>query len=120
LRVDGAGYSIRPASDMPFANNLERDLHFERHGPALGAKSAIEYEVMADTFMTRPLTLTMRECIRPNQTDRVRINVANHHFGVGVVASAVIQTYYIAPLHRVIRRGGIAQFFDYECKRTDL
>lgn len=105
---------------MPFANADERAMHFQRHGREFGAGTELEYEQMADAFMISPLTLTMRECIRPNRTDRVRINIANNHFGVGVVASAVIRTFYVVPLHKVIRRGGIVALFNYECARTDI
>jgi len=105
---------------MPFANTQQRDMHFARHGHEFGAADALQYEQLADAFMIMPLAITMRECIRPNGTDRVRINVANKHFGVGVVSSNVIQTYYIVPLRKLIRRGGVAQFFQYECGRTDL
>jgi len=50
----------------------------------------------------------------------VRLNIANKHFGVAIVQSEIILTYYIAPLHKVIRRGGITAFLTYECSRTDL
>ena len=105
---------------MPFANAEERSLHFARHGHEFAASDALQYEGMADAFMAAPMTITTRECIRPNQTHRVRLNVANKHFGVAVVQSEIILTYYIVPLHKVIRRGGIATFFTYECSRTDL
>jgi len=105
---------------MPFANAFERDIHFKKHGSDFGAATEIQYEQMADAFMTAPLTLTMRQCVRPNGTDRVRINIANKHFGVGAVASAIIQTYYIVPFHRYVRRNGIVGFFNYECARTDI
>lgn len=105
---------------MPFANDQERALHFKRHGHEFQAANALEYENMADAFMTAPLAITMRECVRPNGTDRVRINIANKHFGVGVVQSEIVQTFYIVPMHKVIRRGGIVAFHNYECARTDL
>jgi hypothetical protein len=105
---------------MPFANDEERDLHYKRHGHEFGAANALQYEGMADAFLSGPLTITMRECIRPNGTDRVRINIANKHFGVGVVHSQIVQTFFIVPLHKVIRRGNIVEFYNFECQRTDL
>jgi len=105
---------------MPFANAFERDIHFKKHGSAFGATTEIQYEQMADAFMVVPLVLTMRQCIRPNGIDRVRINIANKHFGVGAVASLIIKTYYIVPFHRYVRRNGIVGFFNYECARTDI
>jgi hypothetical protein len=82
------------ASQMPFANVLERDIHFKKYGHEFGATDELQYEEMADNFMVAPLTLTMRECTRPNGTDRVRLNIANKHFGVGVVASPIVRTFY--------------------------
>jgi len=105
---------------MPFANAEERSTHFARHGHEFGASDEVQYEGMADAFMVAPMTITTRECVRPNQTHRVRLNIANKHFGVAIVQSEIILTYYIAPLHKVIRRGGIAAFLTYECARTDL
>ena len=105
---------------MPFANAQELAMHFERHGHEFGATTEVQYEMMADAFMVAPMTITTRECVRPNGTHRVRLNVANKHFGVAVVAAGIILTFYIVPLHKIIRRGGIANFFVYECARTDI
>lgn len=95
-------------------------MHFEKHGHEFGATSAVEYETMAEAFMVAPMTLTMRECIRPNGTHRLRLNIFNKHFGVGVVQSTIVMTFYIVPLHQLIRRGGPGAFFEHECARTDL
>lgn len=105
---------------MPFANAEERALHFARHGSALGAATELDYETMAETFMTSPMTITTRECFRQNGIDRLRINVANRHFAVAVVVSDTIRTYYVVPSHKIFRRGGVAQFFSHECARIDV
>jgi hypothetical protein len=105
---------------MPFASAFERAIHFKKHGHEFGAATELQYEQMADTFMVAPMALTVRECVRPNGTDRLRINIANHHFGVAVVATTIILTYYIVPLHQITRRDGIVGFFEYECARTDV
>lgn len=105
---------------MPFANPHERAIHFAKHGHEFGASTEIDYERMADTFMSRPMTMTMRECIRPNRTHRPRVDLAKDHFGVAVVAASTVVTYYVVPFHRKHRRGGIATFFAYECTRNDL
>ncbi len=105
---------------MPFANADERAMHFQRHGHEFGAGNELQYETLADAFMAAPMTLTMRECVRLNRTHRVRLNVANKHFGVAVVVAGIILTFYIVPLHKLIRRGGIANFFVYECARTNI
>jgi len=105
---------------MPFANSTERTIHFAKHGHEFGAATEIDYENLADAFMGGPLTLTMKECTRPNGTDRLRVNIANDHFGVAVVAGNILVTYYIVPFHRKHRRGGIVGFFTFECARTDV
>jgi len=105
---------------MPFANAEERSTHFARHGHEFGASSEVQKEGMADAFMAAPMTITTRECVRPNQTHRVRLNIANKHFGVAVVQSEIILTFYVVPLHKLIRRGGVANFFVYECARTNI
>ncbi len=104
---------------MPFANADERAMHFERHGHEFGAVDEVQYERMADAFMVGPMTITTRECVRPNRTHRVRLNYVNKHFGVAVVNGEIVLTYYIVPLHKIIRRGGIAAVFAYECGRNE-
>ena len=54
------------------------------------------------------------------QTRRLRVNIANDHFGVAVAAANVVVTYYVVLFHRKHRRGGIVPFFAYECTRNDL
>jgi pyocin large subunit-like protein len=54
---------------MPFANELERAIHFAKHGHEFGASTEIDHERMADAFLSHPMTMTMRECIRPNRLD---------------------------------------------------
>lgn len=106
---------------MPFASPDERAIHFARHGHEFGAANEVEYEQMADGFMSQPLTIGMRECTRPNGRDRIRIFLVNAHFGVAVVASTVVRTFYVVPTHQIIRRGGTTlSFFTYECARTDI
>ena|ERR1700691_97410 len=105
---------------MPFINEFERDIHFSKHGHKFGATDAIEYEKMADAFMFGGVTISMRECIRPNQVDRLRFNLANRHFGAANVAPAFLKTFYPIPLHTLARHGGAGNYFAYECSRTNL
>jgi hypothetical protein len=105
---------------MPFSSPVERALHFQKYGYQFGAATEAEYEQMADQFMGKPINITMRECIRPNRTDRVRFDVSNDHFGVGIVSTTAVRTYHIVPFFKIHRRGGKQQFFSYECARTDL
>lgn len=105
---------------MPFSTAQERALHFQKYGHKFGATTEIQYEQMADAFMGQPMTITMRECIRPQGIDRLRFNIANDHFGAAIVASTIIKTFHIVPYFKIIRRGGKTAFFNYECARVDV
>ena len=105
---------------MPFSTAEERAIHFQKHGHEFQAATEVEYEQMADLFMTRAMNITMRECIRPNRTDRLRFDISNDHFGVAIVQTTTLKTYYIVPFFKIYRRGGKANFFAYECARTDV
>jgi hypothetical protein len=105
---------------MPFSSQENRDIHFKKYGRQFGATTALEYEQIADTFMTKPTNITMREGIRPNGIDRVRFDVSNDHFGVAIVATTTVKTYHIVPFFKIYRRGGKQQYFDYERARTDV
>ena len=107
---------------MPFSSVEERAIHFKKHGSGVGAVTELQYEQMADAFMTSALTLVMRECTRPNGTDRVRMNIANRHLGVAIVISGVLKTYYVVALHSIRGHGNgsVTAYFNYECTRTDL
>jgi len=105
---------------MPFSSAFERAIHFKKHGQEFGATTELQYEKIADTFMVAPLALAMRECFRQNGIDRVRVNIANRHFGIAVVATTIIKTYYVVPVHQIVLRGGIVGYFNHECARTDL
>lgn len=48
------------------------------------------------------------------QTRRLRVNIANDHFGVAVAVANVVVTYYVVLFHRKHSRGGIVPFFAYE------
>lgn len=105
---------------MPFASAEERDIHFKKYGYQFGAATAVEYEEKADAFMAKPMNITLRECIRPNGKDRIRFDVSNDHFGVGIVATTTVRTYHIIQFFRIYRHGGKQKFFEYECARTEL
>lgn len=106
---------------MPFADAYRRAIHFEKYGRQFGAANELVYEQMADEFMAGPMTLAMRECIRPNGRYRLRTNITNKRFGAAVVGCAIIRTYYIVPTHQIVRRTGtIIKFFNYECAREEL
>lgn len=105
---------------MPFSTAQERALHFQKHGREFKAATEVEYEQMADAFMGQPMTITTRECIRPQGIDRLRFNVANDHFGAAIVASTIIKTFYIVRLGTIKHHGGKTAFFGYECARSEV
>jgi len=105
---------------MPFRNQLERDLHFAKHGHNFQAADAVEYKRMADAFMFGPMTIAMSECARANATDRLRYNIANRNFGVANVVPAFLKTFYLVPMHTLARHGGSQNYFAYECGRAGI
>jgi hypothetical protein len=105
---------------VPFANELERDLHFTKHGHKFGVSDAVQYERMADDFMFGTMRISMTECVRPNMIDRLRYNYSNRHFGVAGVTPPYVKTFYPVPFHTIAHYQVAANFFAHECGRTDL
>jgi RHS repeat-associated protein len=66
--------------------------HFERHGGDFGARTAAEYEQMADRFLTDPRPEGVLERVRPNG-DVVRFDPSTDTFGV-VSRDGTIRTFY--------------------------
>jgi hypothetical protein len=106
---------------MPFADEYLRAIHFKKYGHEFAAADELAYEQLADQFLAGPKAMATFECVRPNGVDRLRANMANKHFGAAIIGCAIIKTYYIVPIHQIIRRTGtMKKFFDYECARTDI
>ena len=104
---------------MPFCDPLERDMHFVKHGQKFGAGDASEYERMADIFMFGAATDDSRDCIRPNNGDRVRFGFVTHLEGVvrRLPVPECIRTFYPVRRTTIARHGGEARYFAYECAR---
>lgn len=66
--------------------------HFRRHGQDFGAKSAADYEQLADDFLNSPGPTGVVEKIRSNG-DLVRYNPATDEFGI-VKPDGTIRTYF--------------------------
>lgn len=81
---------------MPFDPHDRDDLleHFANHGEDFGATTPQEYEAMADNFMTKPRTLTIRECIRQPGGILCRYDLATEEYGVMDTGGRVI-TYFV-------------------------
>lgn len=105
---------------MPFCTALERDIHFAKHGQKVGALDPSEYERMADEFMIRPAANDARDCVRPNDGDRVRFGFVTHLEAVArrLPAPECIRTFYPVRPATIARHGGEAAYFLYECGRV--
>lgn len=82
---------------MPFDPSAPDRLleHFEFHGQVFGAKSAQEYEQMADQFMTKTKDPEMYECLRLPECDVVcRYDPRTKEFGTMFVIGKIILTYF--------------------------
>ena len=75
-----------------FADDKLAD-HFARHGSDFGAKTQVEYEKMASSFLTKKRSEEILEKVRPNSGDILRYNPNTNEFGV-LSKEGVIRTYY--------------------------
>ena len=116
----GDGGMIEDRRDMPFANNIERAIHFQKHGPKLGIATEEEYERLADSFLFGPLAPPTSECTRPNQIDCLRFNDWSSRFGVACIRPVFVRTLYRVDRAKIARHGEAPGFFRYECGRTNL
>ena len=105
---------------MPFANPMELALHFQKHGYKFGAATAADYQAMADAFMFGAMNQDTHECVRPSGTDRLRHNFVSRHFGCACINPAFVRTFYPISAAKHTRHGSAANFFAYECGRTNL
>lgn len=104
---------------VPFANVMKRDIHFRRHGHEFGAATPEEYEQMADAFMLGPMNADTRECRRPNNNLRNRMDFVTVYFGVAEIRRPILATFYIPRPDTVTRHGGVARLFADYCARSD-
>jgi hypothetical protein len=105
---------------MPFCNTWERDTHFVKHGHKFGAADAEEYERMADTFVLGATAGDARDCIRPNDGDRVRFGFVTHLEGIvrRRPEPECVRSFYPVRETIIARHGGEAGYFSYECARA--
>ena len=65
---------------MGFANEQERDAHWDWHAVDFGSPQANEYEELADKFLGKPKVAGMMECYRQSgdvvRTIQARMNLA--------------------------------------------
>jgi|SRR5208282_1636845 len=107
-------------TNVPFETPMKRDLHFHKHGRAVGALSANDYERMADEFMFGAMNRSTRQCQRPYQGDRLRFDTWNKRFGSASVAPEFLRTFFIVPQGRINSHGGDMAFFGWECGRINV
>jgi hypothetical protein len=63
-----------------------------------------------------------RECKRPvspktGEQDRLRFDFGTHYQGIACIAPAFIRSFYPVELRFIMKRGGEAGYFAYECAR---
>jgi hypothetical protein len=102
-------------ASVPFANVNSRDKHFLKHGHKLGAASALDYEAMADAFMQGPMNASTHECIQASSRDRLRLDFHTARFGVGIVQSFYIRTFFPVEAFNLAYRGGPGGYFHHKC-----
>lgn len=106
--------------NVPFETQMDRDIHFQKHGRDFGAADAASYEQMADAFMYGAKNQTTMECRRPNLGDRLRFDRWNRRFACSSVQPDFLRTFYIVPQGRVNAKGGEIAYFGWECGRINL
>lgn len=107
---------------MPFRDQYERDIHFQKHGHEFGAADADEYERMAHQFMYGARGQNTRECTRPKsrrgEQDRVRFDFGTHFQAIACfIPAAFLRTFYVVKTTMIAHCGGEAQYFADECAR---
>jgi hypothetical protein len=107
---------------LPFANQFELALHFEKHGRKFGLLPGqeAEYERMADEFLFGDMPPRVKQCIRANGIDRLRFCFRRTFFGVACLIPECVRTFYPPEDEVIIARGGNAAFFRFECGRVIL
>jgi filamentous hemagglutinin len=78
---------------LTFASTRKRREHFGKHGTEFGLTNEIDYERLADAFLTGPKTPEILECRRPRENDVIRYNYSTNEIGV-LTAFGVIRTYF--------------------------
>jgi len=96
---------------MPFAADIVRDLHYQKHINEFTFASALEYEAEADAFMAGVAVAPARECTRQNG-DRVRFNRQTRYLAVQAPGGA------LKTFHTISDKAMALGFFRWECGRT--
>jgi pyocin large subunit-like protein len=76
-----------------FASHTHLLSHFGDHASDFSVSTLMEYEELADHFLSKPSTPDMHECPR-KQGDKVRFDKKTNEFGV-IGSDGVIRTYFI-------------------------
>lgn len=101
---------------MPFGNSLSLGDHFKKHGSDFpAARTAAEYEALADKFMAKPLVATLLEGKRQDGR-RVRFDSATRELCV-VNRNGEVLTFYRVDRQLIVRKGGTQKYFAWECRK---
>lgn len=86
-------YNLVVDNAVPFKHRHDLERRFVRHGDRFNAKTADEYEKLADDFMTKALGEGTSECCRPNG-DFVRFDPKTLKFRLRA-AAGYIRTFMV-------------------------
>jgi pyocin large subunit-like protein len=76
-----------------FKDEVEWEMHFDKHGAEFGAATKEEYLALADEFLGAPLDQNTRDCIRARDGAKVRVNTVTEAIGI-LRRNGTIATYY--------------------------
>jgi hypothetical protein len=107
----------KASSAVPFKHRHARDHHFERHEVEVGARTADEYEKMAEAFMTGPLKEGVRECHRTRDGALARFDPATTEYGV-LTTSGTINTFMLLIIPPT-SSDTPTQYFERDCSKRD-
>jgi len=100
---------------VPFASAYKLASHFVAHGHEFGAANEIEYERMADMFMSQPMQPDLYECIRlTGMGDRIRLDGAIGYYGVAY-GTLTIRTFHTKTQYQIAHAGGPQGYVNRKC-----
>lgn len=76
-----------------FRNELQLEIHFDKHGSEFGAATKEEYLAMADEFLGAAPDANTRDGIRKRDGATVRVNIVTEAIGI-LHRNGTIGTYY--------------------------
>lgn len=76
-----------------FINELDLEIHFDKHGAEFGAADKEQYLALADEFLGAPPNKNTRDCTRARDGAMVRVNIITEAIGI-LRRNDTIATFY--------------------------